>query len=312
MYYWESESFIYEPTGNNMLSRSHAQLPTPLSINSSTFRFFYSSRDEYGQSRPFYLDYDMTSKRTLSIADKPVLELGKPGMFDDKGIMPSSIVRVNNELFFYYIGWNQRTNIGYQLAIGLAISKDNGDTFQKAYEGPILDRSVHDPVFCAAPCVHYNGNEFVMWYISATGWPNYNGKPEPVYLVKRATSQNGIEWVTSDAVSIPYKFEGEAIGRPWVTRTETGFHMWYSTRGSQGYRESAGQHYQLGYAVSVDGIAWQRKDDQFSLKPSGHQWDQHMQEYSSVFTFNNEFYMVYNGNTFGKSGFGLAKLKACE
>ncbi|MFT5380059.1 MAG: hypothetical protein ACI81C_001499 [Alteromonas macleodii] len=306
---WKSDSFVYVPNGENPLSRTHAQLPTPMNLGASVFRFFYSSRDEQGQSRPFYLDYDMATKKVLVEAERPVLELGAPGMFDDKGVMPSCVLRVGEEIYFYYIGWNQRTNISYQLAIGLAISKDNGVSFQKVSNGPVLDRNIHDPVFCAAPCVHYNGNGFTMWYISATGWPSYNGKPEPVYLIKRAISKDGIHWPTCESVCIPYKFEGEALGRPWVLQNSNGFHMWYSTRGSDCYREAAGQHYQIGYAYSQDGIAWRREDDRFSLLPSGNCWDQDMQEYSSVFAFENDYYMAYNGNTFGKTGFGIAKLQ---
>lgn len=312
MYTWESDSFVYSPNGDNPLSRSHAQLPTPFSLGGSAFRFFYSSRDDQGQSRPFYLDYDMATKKISTVAEHPVLELGAPGMFDDKGVMPSCVLRVGEDIYFYYIGWNQRTNIGYQLAIGLAISKDNGVSFQKVSSGPVLDRSINDPVFCAAPCVHFSGSEFIMWYISATGWPIYNGKPEPVYLIKRATSKDGINWNTSKSICINYKFEGEALGRPWVVHNSSGYHMWYSTRGSDSYREAVGQHYQIGYAHSKDGIAWQREDDKFSLSPSRGAWDQDMQEYSSVFVFENDHYMAYNGNTFGKSGFGIAKSKGVE
>lgn len=309
MYNWESSSFVYTPNGSNSLSQTHAQLPTPLALNSGVFRFFYASRDDLGHSRPFCLDYDMITKKVISTAVRPILELGAPGMFDDKGVMPSCVLRVGNDLYCYYIGWNQRTNISYQLAIGLAISKDDGLSFQKISDGPILDRNVYDPIFCAAPCVHFDGDEFVMWYISATGWPTYNGKPEPVYLVKRATSKNGVDWKTSESVCIPYKYEGEAIGRPWVIQRNSEFHMWYSTRGSEYYRESGGQHYQIGYARSPDGVIWSRNDEAVTFKPSGNKWDQTMQEYSSVFAFDDEYYMAYNGNTFGKTGFGLAKLK---
>ena len=72
---WKSDSFVYVPNGENPLSRTHAQLPTPMNLGASVFRFFYSSRDEQGQSRPFYLDYDMATKKVLVEAERPVLEL---------------------------------------------------------------------------------------------------------------------------------------------------------------------------------------------------------------------------------------------
>lgn len=305
---WLFDAHIYAPSGNNHLKLSHAQLPTPLQINESTFRIFYSSRDKEGKSRPFFLDFDMRSKKVVNVSQQPVIELGAPGTFDDCGIMPSSCVRVDKDIYFYYIGWNQRRNISYHLAIGLAISRDNGETFEKISSGPILDRNLHDPIFCAAPCVHRTENGFTMWYISGTGWPEYNGKPEPVYLVKRATSIDGIQWQTTEDVCIPYKFDGEALGRPWVTTDSGGFHMIYSSRGTEAYRETSGEHYRLGYATSKDGVNWVRKDSEFDLQKSGLSWDDNMQEYSSVFQYKGTTYMLYNGNTFGASGFGLARL----
>jgi hypothetical protein len=308
MFNWQFENFIYAPAGDNPLKRSHAQLPTPWQVNDDVFRFYYSSRDDTGQSRPFFLDYSMSKQQVLNVSEKPALELGESGCFDDCGIMPSSIVQVAGKLYFYYIGWNQRKNISYQLAIGLAISDDGGKTFKKYAAGPVLDRNIHDPMFCAAPCVHFTGDEFTMWYISCTGWPNVNGRPEPVYLVKRATSPDGISWQTSPDVCIPYKYIGEAIGRPWVVQAGDEYNMWYSSRGSLDYRQNSGQHYCIGYASSPDGLVWTREDEHFSLTRSNQAWDSNMQEYSALFEYKDNLYMVYNGNTFGKAGFGLAKL----
>jgi len=306
---WQYESFIYAPHGNTPLMKSYAQLPTPWQKNKDTFRFYFSSRDPSGQSRPFFLDYSMSEQEVLKVNEKPVLELGEAGCFDDSGIMPSSIIQKDGRLYLYYIGWNQRKNISYQLSIGLAISDDGGDTFTKYSAGPILDRNVHDPIFCAAPCVHYNGSEFVMWYISCTGWPNVGEQLEPVYLVKRATSIDGISWETTSDICIPYKFDGEAIGRPWVTCFSAEYHMLYSSRGSKAYRQCNGEHYSIGYASSPDGIVWSRKDAQVHFKGSELPWDKEMQEYTAIFEYENDLYIAYNGNTFGKTGFGIAKLE---
>lgn len=306
---WQYKNFIYAPSNNTPLMTSYAQLPTPWKIDENTFRFYFSSRDSLGQSRPFYLDYSMQEQKVLQVNETPILELGSPGCFDDTGIMPSSIIEKDGKLYLYYIGWNQRKNISYQLAIGLAISDDGGKTFSKYSTGPILDRNIYDPIFCAAPCVHYDGSEFVMWYISCTGWPNVNSKLEPVYLVKRATSIDGITWQTSPEDCIPYKFDGEAIGRPWVTYFSGQYHMLYSSRGSQAYRQDNGEHYSIGYASSFDGITWARKDEQLNFKGSELPWDGEMQEYTAVFEYENELYIAYNGNTFGKTGFGIAKLE---
>lgn len=307
MQQWIFDRFVFVPEGSLPLQRGYAQLPTPLQLNENTFRFYFSSRDDAGRSRPFYIDYDMADGCIVDQATAPILELGEPGCFDDCGVMPSSVVSVGEEVYLYYIGWNQRRNISYQLAVGLAVSNDGGKTFKKFADGPILDRNIHDPIFCAAPCVHRKDNGYVMWYISCTGWPEYSGVPEPVYLIKRAESQDGIMWTTSSNVCIPYKYSGEALGRPWVIQQDNQYQMWYSSRGSSNYRQQGGQHYTIGYADSNNGIDWQRKDDELRFDTSQQLWDAEMQEYAAVFSYQNTLYMVYNGNTFGKSGFGLAR-----
>ena len=35
-------------------------------------------------------------------------------------------------------------------------------------------------------------------------------------------------------------------------------------------------------------------------------WDSEMLEYASVKKYKNKYYMIYNGNGFGKTGFGYA------
>lgn len=308
MQQWSFESFVYKPPKGHLFQKSHAQLPTPLKLNEHQFRFYFSSRDRKGRSLPYFLDYDMKTQKLINQSEKPILDLGNPGMFDDSGVMPSCIIGVKGELYLYYIGWNQRTNVSYQLSIGLAKSVDGGLTFKKFSTGPILDRNVNDPIFVAAPCVHLQDKSFVMWYISATAWQEFDDKLEPVYLIKRATSGDGIKWTTTPDISIEYKFNGEALGRPWVVQANGKYYMWYSSRGTKNYRSGIGEHYRMGLATSLDGISWEREDDQFSLQTSNQKWDMDMQEYSSIFEYEGILYMAYNGNTFGRDGFGIARL----
>lgn len=62
------------------------------------------------------------------------------------------------------------------------------------------------------------------------------------------------------------------------------------------------------YAESLDGETWERKDDKFNLTTSETGWDSEMLAYASVIKQNNIYYMLYNGNYFGKTGFGYAEL----
>ncbi len=65
----------------------------------------------------------------------------------------------------------------------------------------------------------------------------------------------------------------------------------------------------LGYAYSNDLTNWIRDDDnlQFSTKNDG-EWDSDMMCYPNIFECDENIYLLYNGNEFGRYGFGLAKL----
>jgi hypothetical protein len=76
--------------------------------------------------------------------------------------------------------------------------------------------------------------------------------------------------------------------------------MWYSCRGKS---------YRIGYAESEDGRQWQRLDALAGIDVSPSGWDSEMIEYPFVFDHNGQRYMLYNGNGYGKTGFGLAELE---
>ena len=80
--------------------------------------------------------------------------------------------------------------------------------------------------------------------------------------------------------------------------------MWYSYRGQWDIKT-----YQIGYAKSKDGIIWVRKEDQmkhFDVSTEG--WDSDMICYPFVFDHKGKRYMLYNGNDYGRTGFGIAEL----
>jgi hypothetical protein len=80
--------------------------------------------------------------------------------------------------------------------------------------------------------------------------------------------------------------------------------MWFSKRSINGFRESMESMYRAGYADSNDGVLWQRNDDAAGLHPSGIGWDSNAIAYPYVRKIKDDFLMLYNGNGFGKSGFG--------
>ena len=181
--------------------------------------------------------------------------------------------------------------------------------FNRVYEGPILDRTIIDPYLCATPCILIENGIWKMWYLSGVGWKMHNGKAEPYYNIKYAESKDGMIWKRDGIVCIDFKTHSEGgIARPSVLKEGKIYRMWYSYRGGSDYRTNRSNSYRIGYAESLDGLEWIRKDDQVGISVSETGWDSEMMAYPFVIDINGERYMFYNGNGFGKSGIGYAIL----
>ena len=79
------------------------------------------------------------------------------------------------------------------------------------------------------------------------------------------------------------------------------YKMWFSHRGHKNYTT-----YRIGYAESLDGINWERNDDQSGINISETGWDSESQCYPYLVEHENFRYMLYNGNNYGMTGLGYA------
>lgn len=302
---WEKKGLIYKTVKSNL---THASIPFADIIDNNTIRIYFSSRNLKGQSLPFYIETDSSDlSRIKYINEKPLLEFGPVGTFDDSGIMPSCITSLGNgKKYLYYIAWNVQVSVPYRLSIGLAISEDEGKSFKKASSGPILDRDFYEPYFNTAPFVILEGKKWRMWYVSTSEWKVINGKPEPKYHIRYAESDDGIFWKRTGIVCIDYCHPDEAIGRPCIIYEGNIYRMWYSYRSIIDYRDQKNNGYRIGYAESGDGLKWFRKDSLAQISVSMDGWDSNMIEYCHVINIHGIKHMLYNGNGFGYSGFGYA------
>ena len=139
-----------------------------------------------------------------------------------------------------------------------------------------------------------------MWYISGIGWNEGSSGTAASYVIKRARSKDGLEWKTGSEPALELKDANEvALARPSVLKDDAGWHMWFC------YRERD-TPYKIGYAHSSDGEQWFRQDETSGLIPSSSGWDSEMVCYPFVFDVESTRYMLYCGNGYGQSGFGLA------
>jgi hypothetical protein len=287
--------------------RHHAQIPTPRLVSEDGLRIYFATRDDQGRSRIGLVEVDPDEPATVqTLHDSPILDLGRPGTFDDSGVMPSSLVDAGGQLHLYYVGWTRGVSVPYRNAIGLAISTDGGSTFTRAFEGPVVDRDRNEPFSTLTCFVLRESGISRMWYTSTTDWVDVRGRFEPVYVIKYAESEDGVAWRRENVTCITPRSPLEANGRPWVLRDGDTYRMWYSHRGIVGYRDDPNESYRIGYAESTDGVGWQRKDEVVGIEPSESGWDSEMIAYPSVYEHRGTKHLLYNGNGFGASGMGHA------
>jgi hypothetical protein len=292
---WQTRGLIARPPGEPDWLSSHLAVPTVRRRRDGSLEVYASSRDRGDRSHVvrFALPAEWPE-----VGAEPryehVLAPGPPGTFDDAGAMASWLIEADGALRLYYIGWNRGVAVPFRNAIGLAESFDGGATFTKR-EGPILDRSPHDPAFVASCAVLEEEGRYRMWYVSGLRWSAAGAS----YHIKHAISDDGVEWSRDGTVCLELAPGESAISRPFVLRENGRYRMWYSHRGDA---------YRIGYAESEDGLTWARHDDEVELGREGG-WDSEMVEYPFVLDHGGKRHLLYNGNGYGRDGVGWAVLE---
>jgi predicted GH43/DUF377 family glycosyl hydrolase len=317
MFKWRKLGIVFDPTvisGRPWL-KEFAQAPATL-VFDDFVRVFFSCRppaDKDGKYVSYSAYVDLRSSNlmeVLRISEEPILDLGKRGTFDEFGTYPVSVIRDGRDVYAYYGGWTRLESVPFDVAIGIAKSMDSGNTFQRIGDGPILASSIQEPFILSGPKIRKFNNQWWLFYIAGTKWIANDGKPEPVYKIRVAFSQDGLNWRKVDKNLISNKLEeDEAQASPDVFFMNGRYHMFFCYRFSINYRGKE-KGYRIGYAVSDDLVNWKREDEKAGIDISSSGWDDEMISYPHVLELNGEYFMFYLGNQVGRYGFGLAKMEA--
>jgi predicted GH43/DUF377 family glycosyl hydrolase len=299
---WKRLGMVYCAGGDQPWRKSHAYVPTPFRLSDEIIRIYAAFLDESQVGRVGYVDVRADNPlQVIAVSEHPVLEIGQPGAFDDHGVTPMTVVRSGSELLLYYTGWQLSDRVRYFLLTGLARSRDGGLTFARTSRVPILERSDAELTVRTAAHVMFHRGRWRMWYIAGSDTIMVNGKQVPTYDMRYLESADGLAWgAEGKVVMAPEGSDEYGFGRPYVVEAENGFEMWYSVR-----TRSRGYH--LGYARSDDGLQWVRLDHLVGLQPTESDWDSQMQAFGAVVDCKHGRYLFYNGNDFGRTGFGVAR-----
>jgi len=316
---WKKLGLVFNPAEHQLPGAcvDFAQSPQAVMVG-ETIRIFFSTRerDEGGKylSRVTYANFDR-SFTFLSMAPSFVMDLGAAGCYDEHGIFPLNVLRVNDELLGYIGGWSRRVAVPVDGSIGIARSKNEGVTFERIGPGPVLSSSINEPFLIGDPFVQRFDHLFHMWYIFGTQWLTVEDSSavERVYKIGHAISNDGVRWEKpSEGVQIIQDVLGptESQALPSVAAFAGKYHMVFCFRESIDFRHVPSRAYRLGYAFSTDLVNWTRDDSMLGLDVGENSWDSEMLCYPHLFQVGGKTYLLYNGNEFGRNGFGVAELVA--
>ena len=294
--------------------KEFAQAPATL-VFDDYVRVYFSCRpspDARGQYVSYSAFVDLERSDLLKIrqvSDQPILALGGLGEFDEFGTYPVSVIRDGSQVRAYYAGWTRCESVPFNVAIGGAVSDDGGITFNKLGKGPVLPYTPDEPFVLSGPKIRRFGDLWYLWYIAGSNWKMVDGRAEPVYKIRMATSSDGLHWnkVNRDLIYSRVEVD-EAQASPDVFYANDKYHMFFCYRYSGNYRGKE-FGYRIGYASSSNLLDWVRDDSKAGIDVAEEGWDAEMISYPHVFELDGSIYMAYLGDQVGRHGFGLAVLE---
>ena len=300
---WQKKGRVFTPTAREY---SHGSHPCAVHFRDDTFIVAFTRRDVSQRSHVF-LSHANVAGGQLVLEGKPKLALcpGAPGCFDCDGAISVCFVEHKDVIYLYYVGWQNLPEGLWICDTGRAILNPYDLTLTREYLGPVLGRDKNNPLFAAATAFHVSGDHWQTWYNSGLKWEKNEDGWHHQYGIHYAESHNGIDWHCHPGMCIPFADEYEyAFGRPTVYKKGGIYFMWFAHRATKDIA-----NYRIGFASSTDGRQWLRNDAIAGIDVSLDGWDSEMICYPYVFEHKGLMYMLYNGNEYGKTGFGLATME---
>jgi predicted GH43/DUF377 family glycosyl hydrolase len=183
----------------------------------------------------------------------------------------------------FYTGGYDGDN--YSIGMATSLNIDSGWTYYD--QNPVFlpgTSGTWDDYSVGSPCVIKDGATYRMWYL---GSPNANVN----WKIGYATSLDGITWERHPnpvLEFVPGTWENSSLSSMYVIKDGDTLRMWYADEGL----DVSG----LGYASSVDGITWDKSDNNPVLRPgTSGQWDDGFVTVPLVLFESGKYRMWYSG-----------------
>ena len=297
---WKKLGQIFQVDNSNPYLCSHAANPLAIHLENNIFRIFYSGRNKENKSSVGYVDINILAQEIIDYPKEPILVYGDANSFYSHGISIGNAFDIKDKTYILFMGWQYPKNEHWRGDVG-RIELTNKKYMNITPSSIFMGVDEEDKMSLSYPFVIYHQGVNKMWYGSTITWEA--GNNEMIHVIKYATSKDSINW-EKHGIAIPYEVGvAQAFSKPSVIIENGIYHMWFS------FRDGNGKTYRIGYATSQNGIDWKRHDNYTGIEISKMGWDDQMICYPFVFHHKNNYYMLYNGNQNGKTGFGLAVLE---
>lgn len=295
---------IYDPSlkSSHPKLATHASNPVPVLISGDTYRIFFNARDFANRSSVGAIDFNLADLEVLTVYDKPFITYGEKETFFSEGISLGNFFKFKNKKFLSFMGWKTYDDKSWRGEIGILTLK-NDFSVDKIYDEPIIkiDKKF-DPISMSYPWMMEVSHEHLFaWYGSTIGYDKKNH--EMIHKIHGAYSENVMTWKKLGKVTIDSHKLYQMYSRPCVVMDETGkYELWFSAK------SGPTNSYRIEYAKSSDAKNWKLSNTPIDLTVSEKGWDSEMIEYPYVFWHKEKKYLLYNGNDYGKTGFGIAEI----
>jgi len=291
---WQRLGKIFEVSPELNNGGSHSAVPFAVPLGHDAYRVYFSTRDPENRSHTSSFDYSLSERRIIDMSEELLFGPGERGHFDDCGVTMSGCISEENK--YYYMGWSLPKTVPFSNEIGLA-ELDENSRFRRSSNRPVIGKCEKEPLSFGYPWVLKTDSQYMMWYDTILSWPG-NSTDDYEFVLRAAVSQNGVSWEKIYDVEFPFLPGERAIARPCIEYENGIFRMWASI-------DKYGK-YSLCYAESKDGFLWQRCEFNWSGHETPGEWESDEQAYPFVFKSGTDRFMLYNGNSYGRTGIGLA------
>ena len=173
----------------------------------------------------------------------PVLTPDLSIQWEMTSVKQPSVFKTNGQYIMYYSG-RGATGSNNKYQIGRAVS-NNGTDWIKETANPILTPGSYpawDDVYVMDPCVTFNGQEYMMWYVGVSG---------SISQIGYATSADGITWSKSNQNPVvspdpTNPWEEVLVTSPNVLQGFNEYVMYFAGKGL-----GINNKYQIGRASSI-------------------------------------------------------------